>query len=88
MEDGSRHMNQIFDDLKPRRLAGINLSTATAYVNDDNNKIIELEIWTGPGGGLMLRRPEPVPIDQIGEREKKSTAERWATAGIDQREVT
>lgn len=67
-----------FEDLQPKRILGPGGKVAVEGVKN------EMEVFVGPGGVVFLRHPEPVPIDQTGEKQVRTMAEKWAGAGIDQ----
>ena len=71
----------LFQDLQPRRVVGLNLTDGTAMVREGDDVVV-MEIWAGASGTLCLHRPEPVPIDQEGEREVIPVSQRWS--GCDQ----
>lgn len=76
-------MSVLFDDLRPRRVVGINAANGNLRVKD-GSEVIEMELNVGSTGALYVTAPEPAPIDQKGETDKRPVRERWAEAGIDQ----
>lgn len=74
-------MSILFDDMKPRRIRELDLTRMTATVVDEG-KEVGMELWADALGRLCLHYPEPVPIDQAGEREPTPVEQRWK--GIDQ----
>jgi hypothetical protein len=75
---------RLFDDLRPRRVERLDLANKTVTVSDEGESV-DLDLWVDSDGSIKARRPKPVPIDQLAEREPAtSTADRWKGAGIDQ----
>lgn len=75
-------MSPLWEDLKARPIVEKDGQPVMMFIREDERTITPFELWAGPTGALCLRRPEPVPIDQVGEREKKSPRDRWAAAGF------
>lgn len=68
-----------FEDLKSKQV--MTVSGGQVLVNGINTN---MELWAKPDGTLHIKHPEPAPIDQTGERPKRTMEEKWAASGIDQ----
>ena len=68
-------------DLKPRRVYGFT-ADGKLLVDDGNNGASKYDLSVSPSGALLARPPQPVPIDQLGERQHVPVAQRWQ--GVDQ----
>lgn len=54
-----------FDDLKPHKVIG-----GKIFAESSSDKPLELQMFVGPNGALFARPIEPVPIDQVGEKQE------------------
>lgn len=68
------------EDLQPKKVLG--WENGKAMVMTDRG-IEPYDVFVSPQGNIVAKPPEPVPIDQAGERDTRSVEQRWAESGID-----